>query len=169
MKGKISFCPIERQLPRQIMFHRFQYEKDFYPNLERLPLHVRMKLDLVGIKLSLKQWLAFHIEERIAICHLPIEQEDERQVFKDYLNFLSRQYCHAPAQELPPVEPLWEISDQVPAPVRERSGDNGKAVTLEEWSVWASHQRYALYKTAVSKSEPEKFFAVLDELRKTEG
>jgi hypothetical protein len=26
-----------------------------------------------------------------------------------------------------------------------------------------------LYKTAVSKSEPEKFYAVLDELRRTEG
>ena len=151
------------------MFHRFQYEKDFYPNLERLPLHVRMKLDLAGIKLSLKQWLAFRIEERNAVCHLPVDYEDEKQVFKDYLNFLSRQYCHAPAQELPPMEPLWEISDHVPALVRERSGDNGKAVTLEEWNGWASHQRYALYKTAVSKSEPEKFFAVLDELRKTEG
>ena len=151
------------------MFHRFQYEKAFYPNLDRLPLHVRMKLDLTGIKLSLKQWLAFHIEERIAICHLPIEQEDERQVFKDYLNFLLRQYCGVLAQELPPMEPLWEFSDQVPAAVLERSGDNGNAVTLGEWIKWASHQRYALYKTAVSKSEPEKFFAVLDELRKAEG
>ena len=65
------------------MFHRFQYEKDFYPDLERLPLHVRMKLDLAGIKLSLKQWLAFHIEERTAICHLPVDHEDEKQVFKD--------------------------------------------------------------------------------------
>ena len=151
------------------MFYRFQYEKEFYPKLERLPLHFRMKLDLVGIKLSLKQWLAFHIEERTAICHLPVDHEDEKLVFKDYLNFLSRQYCQAPAQELPPMEPLWEISDHVPTPVRERSGDNGKAVTLEEWGGWASHQRYALYKTAVSKSEPEKFFAVLDELRRTEG
>ena len=132
-------------------------------------MHVRMKLDLTGIKLSLKQWLAFHIEERIAICHLPVDDEDEKQVFKDYLNFLSWQYCGAPAQELPPVEALWEITDQVPAPVRERSSDNGKAVRLEEWLGWASHQRYALYKTAVSKSEPEKFFAVLDELRKAEG
>ena len=167
MKRKISFCP-KGKLPRQIMFYRFRYEKAFYPNLDRLPLHVRMKLDLTGIKLSLKQWLAFHIEERSAICHLPVEHEDEKKVFKDYLNFLSRQYCGAPAQELSPMEALWEISDQIPAPVRERSIDKGKAVTVEEWIGWTSHQRYALYKTAVSKSEPEKFFAVLDELRKRE-
>ena len=151
------------------MFYRFRYEKDLFPDLDRLPLHVRMKLDLTGIKLSLKQWLAFHIEERTAICHLPVDREDEKRAFKDYLSFLSRQYCGAPAQELPPMEPLWDISHQIPPPVLERSGDTGDAVTLEEWSGWASHQRYALYKTAVSKSEPEKFFAVLDELRKTEG
>src|ERR671915_92011 len=122
----IFLLGLKGKLPRQIMFYRFRYEKAFYPNLDRLPLHVRMKLDLTGIKLSLKQWLAFHIEERTAICHLPVDHEDEKQVFKDYLNFLSRQYCGAPAQELSPMEALWEISDQVPAPVRERSDDNGK-------------------------------------------
>jgi hypothetical protein len=151
------------------MFYRFRYEKAFYPKLERLPLHVRMKLDVTGIKLSLKHWLAFHIEERSVICHLPVDHEDERKIFKEYLNFLSQQYCGAPAQDVRPMEALWEISDQVPTPVLERSNDNDKTVTLAEWRVWAFHQRYALYKTAVSKSEPEKFFAVLDELRQTKG
>jgi hypothetical protein len=150
------------------MFYRFHHEAALCPELDRLPLHVRMKLDLTGVRLSLKQWLAFHIEERIAICHLPVNEEEEKQAFRGYVNFLCRQYCGAPAQEIPPIDPLWEIADQIPAPVLEKSGDNGKAVTLEEWIGWASHQRYALYKTAVSRSEPEKFFAVLDELRKTE-
>ena len=149
------------------MFYRFDYEAAYYPNLDRLPLHVRMKLDLTGVKLSLKDWLAFHIEERIVICHLPVEDEDEKQAFRKYLNFLSQQYCGAPAKMLPPMDPFsWAISDRVPGPVLEQSSGNGKAVTLEEWTNWASHQRYALYKTAVSRSEPEKFFAVLEQLRK---
>src|SRR5918995_2577365 len=167
MKRKISFCPIKRQTLQEIMFHRFDYEAAYYPNLDRLPLHVRMKLDLTGVKLSLKDWLAFHIEERTVICHLPVDDQDEKQAFRKYLNFLSQQYCGAPAKTLAPIDPLlWEISDQVPGPVLEQSGANGKAVALEEWMNWASHQRYALYKTAVSRSEPEKFFAVLDQLRK---
>ena len=149
------------------MFYRFDYEAPYYPNLDRLPLHVRMKLDLTGVKLSLKDWLAYHIEERTVICHLPVDDEDEKQAFRDYLNFLSQQYCGAPAKMFPPMDPIsWEMSNQVPDRVLERSGDNGKAVTLKEWMNWASHQRYALYKTAVSRSEPEKFFAVLDQLRK---
>ena len=149
------------------MFHRFDHEAAYYPKLDRLPLHVRMKLDLTGIKLSLKDWLAFHIEERMVICHLPVEDEDERQAFRHYLNFLSQQYCGAPAKTVPPVDQLfWEVSDQVPAPVLKQSESNGKAVAPEEWMNWAAYQRYALYKTAVSRSEPEKFFAVLDQLRK---
>jgi hypothetical protein len=39
-------------------------------------------------------------------------------------------------------------------------------VTPSEWARWRFHERYALYKTAVSKNEPEKFSAVLDELRR---
>ena len=149
------------------MFYRFDYEAPYYPNLDRLPLHVRMKLDLTGVKLSLKDWLAFHIEERTVICHLPVDDEDEKQAFREYLNFLSQKHCGAPAKTLPPMEPfLWEIADQVPGPVLEQSASDGKAVALQEWINWASHQRYALYKTAVSRSEPEKFFAVLDQLRK---
>jgi hypothetical protein len=167
MKRKISFCPIKRQTLQEIMFYRFDYEAAYYPKLDRLPLHVRMKLDLTGVKLSLKDWLAFHIEERTVICHLPVDDEDEKQAFREYLNFLSQKHCGAPAKTLPPVEPfLWEIADQVPSPVLEQSAGDGKGVALQEWINWASHQRYALYKTAVSRSEPEKFFAVLDQLRK---
>jgi len=40
-----------------------------------------------------------------------------------------------------------------------------RPITSEEWKNWNSYQRYALYKTAISRSEPEAFFAVLDELR----
>jgi hypothetical protein len=38
-------------------------------------------------------------------------------------------------------------------------------VTVEEWRRWKSYQRYALYKTALSQSDPEQFFAVLKEFR----
>ena len=41
------------------MFHRYDYESEFYPSLTRLPLDVRRKLDVTGIKVSLKDWLSF--------------------------------------------------------------------------------------------------------------
>jgi hypothetical protein len=148
------------------MFHRFQYEAEFYSQLDRLPLHARMKLDLTGIKLSLNQWLAFSLAERKAICHLPIESEEELQVFIEYMNFLCLKYNGGPAEVVPPMSPApWDTAGQIPPLVVEKSREDGQGITLEEWARWRFYERYALYKTAVSKSEPEKFFAVLKELR----
>lgn len=147
------------------MFFRFSYEAEFYPALNRLPLHVRMKLDLTGIKISLKDWLAFSFEERSVLCHLPIETVEERRAFSSYLDFLSRKYCGEPvaAMEVMPSA-LWDRT-QVPEPVARKSATTAHAVTLAEWSLWQAHQRYALYKTAISKSQPEAFEKVLAELR----
>ena len=148
------------------MFYRFQHETEFYPGLTRVPLHVRMKLDLTGIKLSLKQWIGFALEERKVICHLPVESEEELEAFVAYVNFLCRRYNGRTAQMLPPVNSaLWNSPGHLPEPVLENSRYCGLAITLEEWTRWQIHERYALYKTALSKSEPEKFSAVLTELR----
>ncbi len=148
------------------MFHRFRYEARFYPTLSRVPLDVRMKLDLAGVKISLKDWLAFSFEERAALCHLPCAAEEERNVFTAYLNFLSAKYTGAPLAATEALNSaLWE-SAAVPEAVRQKSLESGAAVGAEEWRNWDSHQRYALYKTAVSKSQPEAFADVLDELRR---
>jgi hypothetical protein len=150
------------------MFHRFRYEAKFYPNLNRLPLHVRMKLDLTGLKISLNDWLAYGREERQVLCHLPAESTEERQVFAAYLDFLSRKYQGKPVEVTEAMDSaLWSAA-QVPAPVAQKSSACSDAVNLEEWRAWQEHQRYALYKTAVSKNQPEAFAGVLDELRESD-
>jgi hypothetical protein len=150
------------------MFYRYQHESDIYPGLSRIPLHVRMKLDLTGIKIGLKDWLAFNIEERTVLCHLPIESEEEKQVFASYVDFLSRRYGNTPAARIAAMSSsLWSNRLEVPLAVAERKAAQTPPVTVEEWSRWKFHQRYALYKTALSQSEPEQFFAVLKELRES--
>ena len=149
------------------MFYGFRYEEEFLPTLSRLPLHVRMKLDLAGIKLSLNDWLAFAIEERRVLCHLPVDGADEKRAFSSYMDFLCEKYRGTPVKRVPPPsDPAWNDPNRVPSQVLERTAAEGKAVTLEQWQGWDICQRYALYKTAVSKNEPEKFFAVLEELRR---
>lgn len=147
------------------MFHRFRYEAKYYPNLNRLPLDVRMKLDLTGVKISLNDWLAYSFEERNALCHLPAERADERQVFADYLDFLSRKYGGKPVERTEPMDSARWGAAQVPEPVAQKSAACSNAVNLSEWQAWQAHQRYALYKTAVSKNQPEAFEGVLGELR----
>ncbi|HYT57661.1 MAG TPA: nitrate reductase associated protein [Verrucomicrobiae bacterium] len=147
------------------MFYRFGYEAEFYPALSRVPLHARMKLDLTGIKISLKDWLALSVEERTVLCHLPIDTDDERQAFCSYLDFLSNKYRGTPVTTTDVMNSsLWDPSE-VPDPVLQKSAGISPAITLTEWTRWQDHERYALYKTAVSKSQPEAFESILNELR----
>ena len=151
------------------MFHRYRHESAIYSSLSRIPLHVRMKLDVTGIKISLKDWLAFKVDERAVLCHLPVETEEEKQVFSSYLDFLSRRTCGAPVTTtLAMSTSVWESAHEVPGPVAGKSAPKIPPVTIKEWRHWKSHQRYALYKTALSQSEPEQFFAVLEEFRELE-
>jgi hypothetical protein len=148
------------------MFYRYQCESDIYPSLSRIPLHVRMKLDVTGIKISLKDWLAFSIEERTVLCHVPVETEEEKQAFASYLDFLSRRYRGEPVTTTAAMSnSLWDSVLQVPAPVAGKSAPQSPAVTVEEWRRWKSYQHYALYKTALSQSDPGQFFALLREFR----
>ena len=149
------------------MFHRFRYEAKFYPNLSRLPLHVRMKLDLMGLKISLNDWLAYSLEERQVLCHFSTENIEERQVFAAYLDFLSRKYQGKTVERTEALDSEAWGAAQVPEPVAQKSAAYSNAVNLGEWQAWEAHQRYALYKTAVSKNQPEAFAGVLDELRES--
>ena len=148
------------------MFYRFAYESEFYPALNRVPMSVRMKLDLTGGKISLDDWLAFSFEERTALCHLPVETKEEKEVFVSYLDFLSRKYCGR-AMDLTQAldSSLWDDLAQVPPDVAAKSAVRGCEVTREEWECWKFHERYALYKTAIAKRDTEAFFALLRELR----
>jgi hypothetical protein len=152
------------------MFHRFVYESEFYPNLSRVPMHVRMKLDLTGAKISLDDWLVFSFEERTVLCHLPIESEEEKSAFIAYLNFLSGKYCGKPLAMTDALDrALWDASHHVPPSVIGKSALKASSVTREEWTRWKPHERYALYKTANSKRDTEAFFALLKELRETKS
>ncbi len=148
------------------MFYRYRFESEIYPSLSRIPLHVRMKLDLAGVAISLKTWLSFNLEERWVLCHLPVETEEEREIFSLYLDFLSHRYQRESPALIPPViNPPWENLDRIPNPVRAKSEEKEGAVMLEEWRRWNSCQRYALFKLSISKNEPEQLYEALREFR----
>jgi hypothetical protein len=147
------------------MFHTYHYEREFYPSHSRIPLDVRMKLDLTGIKITLADWLAFAFEERLALCHLPVDEDAEKHAFVAYVDFLSRRHRGQAVEAAPSLNPdLWSPSN-VPKPVAQRSAACFNTVMLAEWQRWRPHQRYALFKTAISKSQPEAFADILNELR----
>ena len=148
------------------MFYRCELESEIYPSLSRIPLHVRMKLDITGSRISLKTWLSFSLEERWALCHLPVESEEEMKVFFSYLDFLSRRYGGEGIPEPSPMtSQLWADGSCIPEAVLQRSHETEKGITPDEWSQWNHVQRYVLYKLSISKNEPEKFHQALQEFR----
>lgn len=146
------------------MFYRFEFEAEFYPTLERVPFHVRMKLDLAGVRVSLSTWRAFSLEERRALCHLPADTDEEKEVFAAFLAALAEARAGVEAERCPALDPDGWAAASVPDSVAVRSEREGVPVTPAEWSRWAAHERYALYKTALSK-DPELFRLALRELR----
>ena len=146
------------------MFYRFEFEAAFYPALERLPFHVRMKLDLAGVRVSLKTWRAFSLEERRALCHLPADTDEEKDVFAAFLSALARARAGVEAERCPALDPDEWSAAAMPETVGVRSEAEGVRVTPAEWSRWAGHERYALYKTALSK-DPQLFRQALREMR----
>lgn len=152
------------------MFYRYRFESEIYPQLSRIPLHVRMKLDLTGVRISLKNWLAFSLEERGVLCHLPVETEEEKKIFSFYLDFLLSRYFGEKVAPVPRItDPPWEDPSHIPDSVLTMSEETGQAVTPEEWSQWNLRERYALFKLSISKNEPEQFFEVLREFREGIG
>ena len=146
------------------MFYRFDFEAAFYPTLERLPFHVRMKLDLAGVRVSLSTWRAFSLEERRVLCHLPVDTDEERDVFAAFMAALAQARAGVEAERCPVLDPDAWAAASVPDSVAARSEGEGVPVTLAEWGRWAGHERYALYKTALSK-DPDLFRLALRELR----
>ncbi len=67
-----------------------------------IPRSVRDKLDHVGIKLHLKEWQAFPLEDRQALCALSCQTAVEKKAFQERLYALALQHCGALPRRLPP-------------------------------------------------------------------
>ena len=150
------------------MFHRFCHEAEYYPTLSRLPLHMRMKLDLIGVKISLKDWLSISFAERTVLCHLPCASDEEKAVLTAYLDFLSQKYRGVPVQmtEIMRQRTLREQS-LVPEPVRGKK--RRRRASSRRTNGLAGHRISAMLctKRRSQKASSEAFADVLDELRQT--
>ncbi|WP_394826585.1 nitrate reductase associated protein [Pendulispora albinea] len=146
-------------------YKRFVFEGDVHDTLACVPLSVRRKLDLVGLKISLAGWQALPREERLALCHLPVEEGWELSVYREvFQRFAERANV--------PLSPLahdqterarWN-TPRPPPPVQERLDALGCVLPPETWAGLEEEGRYALVKMAEPKRDPRKFGWVLQEL-----
>lgn len=143
----------------------FDFERDFAGSLRCIPMVARQKLDIVGIKLSLRQWSRFTHEERSKLVDLPCETIREQALYHDVVaHFIATRSDE-------PLRPLakqgleaWREKDQMPEAVRVQAQADGIAPpTPAQWAALDLLQRFALVKLARSKHENENFVPAMRE------
>lgn len=146
------------------MFRRFKFEDEVHQSLSCVPMAVRRKLDRIGVKLSLDQWQHLTRNERLAICHLPVESGEEREATRSFIEEAVLTRSKSPAKALP--EEVRRSADppmEPPADLIELARVNGMAIGQAEWERLDSDERYALLKLSSGAKPSHNFAAALRE------
>jgi hypothetical protein len=126
---------------------------------------VRFKLDLAGVKLSLRQWSRFGREERAALLVLPCDLSDEVIAYRRRLINLIEARCDEPLKDLAAeTAPSWENTGAVPAVLQLYAAAQGVAApTLNQWAGLSLLRRYALIKLTRERHENANFVPAMVE------
>jgi hypothetical protein len=143
----------------------FQFEADFAGALYCIPMSVRLKLDDVGVKVSLKQWNKLAREERDRLLQQPCGTESERRAYHDYLAARIEARTGARPQDLPiESHPAWTDATQVPGQVSEYFLAKELApLTLPQWAGLSPLQRFVLIKLTRPGHSNDNFLPALRE------
>ena len=124
----------------------FHFEADFTADLRCIPMAVRRKLDLAGVKLKLQHWSELGEAERaelLAWADDPVAIEALRQHLQARTNALSA----GQAKDLPraDAEP-WQQADQLPEVLTASCAQLGLGMRASGWAELTELQRFALVK-----------------------
>jgi hypothetical protein len=143
------------------MYRRFDFEGAIHEILDCVPLVVRRKLDLVGLKISLAGWQKLPFEDRLALCHLPVDGAVDLDVYARVLRaFTSR--IDVPLSDLTKSSPTEWTAERAIARIADRLPSH--AVDAARVAALSEEERYAIVKLADPKREPHKLTLLLGEL-----
>ncbi|AFZ00322.1 nitrate reductase associated protein [Calothrix sp. PCC 6303] len=136
----------------------FQFEADFVDSLRCIPMYVRYKLDICGIKLKLVEWNQMNQSQRQNLIDLPTTTETEVDLYREYLQNLIFQKTGKFPSELPiDPRPAWINSEEIPEYVGKKVTEIGLSLALTDWQNLTYIQRFALIKLSRSHHENENF------------
>ena len=126
--------------------HCFAFEQDFIGNWRCIPLCVRRKLDLSGVKLKLNHWLALTQDQRQQLVDWP-DTSDALHQLRDHLRQCTASMPDGRAKDLDPVtEAPWQQVDQLPEEVADAAAARGVELTSTHWREIRELDRFALCK-----------------------
>ena len=142
----------------------FDFEAAFVKSLRCVPMIVRYKLDVCGIKLSLRAWSQFSLSTRARLVTMKVASLDEVQAYR---NFLSQAILDV-GEFVVPVEgepqPAWADSERIPEAVARKAEELNVRIDREQgWAALQPLQRFALLKLTRNGHENENFAPALRE------
>ena len=126
--------------------HCFAFEHDFIGSWRCIPLCVRRKLDLIGLKLKLNHWLALSQEQRQQLVDWPDDNE-QLNALRQHLRDCTSPMADGMAKDLTPAsdEP-WQNRHLIPAELMHAAQNQGVELNLTSWSTLDELERFALCK-----------------------
>jgi hypothetical protein len=124
----------------------FDFEADFAGDLRCLPMAVRRKLDLAGVKLKLVHWHGLTEEERKRLLAWS-DDGPSLAAFRQWLLERSQTLPQGPAGTLPPAVGVdWQRAEALPEAVATSCRELGLALRPDAWRRLDELQRFALVK-----------------------
>lgn len=142
----------------------FAFEQEFADGLRCIPMVVRRKLDLAGVKLSLAQWSRFPLEARTSLVEGRAEGSEGLQAWKDSVEGAVRLHAGEEPKSLAIEEsPAWLRLDAVPSEVATWSAEAGVELSIARWRSLDDLQRFAMTKLSRPGHENRNFLPACKE------
>jgi hypothetical protein len=143
----------------------FSFEREIHATLELVPLTVRRKLDLAGLKISLGGWQALPVADRRALAEAEVEDEASVSGFAAALRAAAARSGVDLRPIAVPCPPPWR-TPAVPDAVKVRAAAAGAPLDDGAWARLDDDARHALLHLAGRGSEEHeaRFRAALVEL-----
>jgi hypothetical protein len=126
---------------------------------------VRRKLDLSGVKVSLKQWNRFALEERERLVAQRCETPNEIDDYARYVADLIQTRTNEPAQLLErDAGQEWDEPTRIPQRVIDYAIERDvQPPTPAQWAALSSLQRFAIFKLTRPGHTNENFVPAMRE------
>jgi hypothetical protein len=143
----------------------FQFETDFAGALYCIPMAVRRKLDLCGVKVSLKQWNRFTLEQREHLVGRECDAPEEIDAYeREVARLLETRAGDTPELLDRAAGTEWKDTSVVPQRLIDYCQERDVAApSLAQWAALTELQRFALFKLTRPGHSNENFIPAMRE------
>ena len=143
----------------------FQFEEEFMENNMRcIPMIIRFKMDIAGIKLKLSEWKKFSQEERIELALMSCGFNEGSMQYAGYLAGLIKKYTRRDPTTIEINKtPAWKELHSIPRTLIEKLKEFDWSLPIAQWKYLTDLQRFALLKLCRPGHENKNFSRAMKE------